>query len=141
MSVALVDQKTGNTITCRSHTFVPNVVRAGVQGCRNCIRRPKAVFGFGDRVQTHTSTRLQHDIPDWLQPFMEGMTEEGAKPSRSDQQRHPEPLPSQPALQARPSNRLGGKHSLLSHFTKDPNCDTCKRTKITRAPCSENPES
>ena len=28
-----------------------------------------------------------------------------------------------------------GKHSVKSHFPKDRNCEICKRTKITRAPC------
>ena len=28
-----------------------------------------------------------------------------------------------------------GKHSVYTHFTKDRNCEICKRTKITRAPC------
>ena len=28
-----------------------------------------------------------------------------------------------------------GKHSLYTHFPKDPNCDICLKTKITRASC------
>ena len=28
-----------------------------------------------------------------------------------------------------------GKHSVYTHFHKDRNCEICKRTKITRAPC------
>ena len=28
-----------------------------------------------------------------------------------------------------------GKHSVYTHFLKDRNCEICKRTKITRAPC------
>ena len=28
-----------------------------------------------------------------------------------------------------------GKHSVFSHFPQDRNCEICKRTKITRAPC------
>ena len=28
-----------------------------------------------------------------------------------------------------------GKHSVETHFLKDRNCEICKRTKITRAPC------
>ena len=28
-----------------------------------------------------------------------------------------------------------GKHSVYTHFPKDQNCEICKRTKITRAPC------
>ena len=28
-----------------------------------------------------------------------------------------------------------GKHNVYTHFPKDQNCEICKRTKITRAPC------
>ena len=28
-----------------------------------------------------------------------------------------------------------GKHSVYTHFPEDRNCEICKRTKITRAPC------
>ena len=28
-----------------------------------------------------------------------------------------------------------GKHTVYIHFPKDRNCEICKRTKITRAPC------
>ena len=28
-----------------------------------------------------------------------------------------------------------GKHSVYTHFPKDRNCEICKRSKITRAPC------
>ena len=31
--------------------------------------------------------------------------------------------------------RILGKHSVYTHFPKDRNCEICKRTKITRAPC------
>ena len=32
-----------------------------------------------------------------------------------------------------------GKHSVYTHFPKDPNCDTCLKTKITRASCRRRP--
>ena len=28
-----------------------------------------------------------------------------------------------------------GQHSVYTHFPKDRNCEICKRTKITKAPC------
>ena len=28
-----------------------------------------------------------------------------------------------------------GKHNVHTHFPKDRNCEICKQTKITRAPC------
>ena len=30
---------------------------------------------------------------------------------------------------------VSGKHSIYTHFPKDRNCDVCKKTKTTRAPC------
>ena len=32
-------------------------------------------------------------------------------------------------------NRIRGKHGVYTHFPKDPNCDICLKTKITRASC------
>ena len=31
--------------------------------------------------------------------------------------------------------QCSGKHSVYTHFPKDPNCDICLKTKITRASC------
>ena len=36
------------------------------------------------------------------------------------------------------SNRAGGKHNFFTHFPKDPNCEVCRRTKVTRAPCKRH---
>ena len=32
-----------------------------------------------------------------------------------------------------PSNRAGGKHNLFTHVLKDPNCEVCRRTKVTES--------
>ena len=40
------------------------------------------------------------------------------------------------SLEPTPTRREDlGKHSVKTHFLKDRNCEICKRTKITRAPC------
>ena len=39
------------------------------------------------------------------------------------------------------SNRSKGKHHLFIHFSMDPSCEICKRTKITRAACRRNSKS
>ena len=95
--------------------------------CQLCIARPRGVFGFG---------RLQHDVPEWLQPFTEGMWKK--------KQIHQAEM-----------NNVIQNHFLHNHlfqrdpeentiysliFQKTPNCDAHKRTKITRAPCRKNPE-
>ena len=41
-------------------------------------------------------------------------------------------LPTEPRAKVEPSS---GKHSVYSHFPKDPNCDICVKTEITRASC------
>ena len=53
-----------------------------------------------------------------------------------DREQLPETHPPQPL----PSNRKGGEHNLFTHFPKDPNCEICRRTKISRALCTRNPE-
>ena len=54
-------------------------------------------------------------------------------------------LHSQIFLMTRPTKKKESrKHSMKTHFPKDPNCEVCKRTKITRAPCrwrTGNPSS
>ena len=55
-----------------------------------------------------------------MQPLTEGMAEEDAKPQDHDDQRHPEALPPQLSLPARPSNRPRGKHILFTHLRKTP---------------------
>ena len=42
----------------------------------------------------------------------------------------------EPSLQSTPARSADlGKHSVYTHFPKDPNCEICQRTKITMAPC------
>ena len=39
-------------------------------------------------------------------------------------------------MESRAKVELGsGKHSDYTHFPKDPNCDICLKTKITRSSC------
>ena len=77
-----------------------------------------------------------HQLLERLKPSREGISE-GASSSTDDV-----PTPAKPPLMrtsARPSlNKPGGKHNLHTHFPKDPKCDVCKRTKITRAFCKKN---
>ena len=42
----------------------------------------------------------------------------------------------EPSLELTPARSVDlGKHSVYTHFPEDRNCEICKRTKITRAPC------
>ena len=47
----------------------------------------------------------------------------------------PEHKPARPS-----SNTPGGKHYLIPNFPKNPSCEICKRTKVTRVPCRRGPE-
>ena len=51
---------------------------------------------------------------------------------------HPEETRSSHEVSLEPTTKRGedlGKHSVYTHFPEDRNCEICKRTKITRAPC------
>ena len=83
---------------------------------------------------------LLHDLLDWLQDFRENLVNES---SPLEPRRNPAPkdrdtasssheLPMEPRAKVEPGS---GKHSVYTHFPKDPNCDICLKTKITRASC------
>ena len=72
------------------------------------------------------------EIPEWLQEFRENLVDDeiplqGGSHASSSHEVSLEPS----------TKRLAdlGKHSVHTHFPKDRNCEICKRTKITRAPC------
>ena len=72
------------------------------------------------------------EIPEWLQEFREHLDDEiplqgGSHVSSS----HVKLFSSR--LQRDVRNL--GKHSVYIHFPEDRNCEICKRSKITRAPC------
>ena len=72
------------------------------------------------------------EIPEWLQEFMENLVD-GEIPVQEDSHAsssHEASL--EPTFKRREDL---GKHSVYTHFPKDRNCEICKRTKITRAPC------
>ena len=83
---------------------------------------------------------LLRDLPDWLQEFRENSVDESV-PTESlgnplhghrDTSGSSHELPSEPRAKV----VLGsGTHSTFSHFPKNPNCEICLKTKITRASC------
>ena len=75
---------------------------------------------------------LNSEIPEWLQEFRENLVddeipEHGDSHACSSHEASLEPI-------FKRCEDLG-KHSVYTHFPKDRNCEICKRTKITRAPC------
>ena len=72
------------------------------------------------------------EIPEWLQEFRENLVDDeiplqGGSHASSSHEVSLEPI-------ATRREELG-KHNVHTHFPKDRNCEICKRTKITRAPC------
>ena len=83
---------------------------------------------------------ISHDLPDWLQDFRDNLVNER---SLAEPRRNPAPkdrdaasscheLPIESRAKVEPGS---GKHSVYTYFPKDPNCDICLKTKITRASC------
>ena len=73
---------------------------------------------------------LLRDLPEWLRDFTENLVDERVQahwdaPASSSRESASEPLRKVVLI----------THSVYTHFPKDINCDICKMTKITRAPC------
>ena len=66
------------------------------------------------------------DLPEWLEDFTENL-EIVEMPAAAHI--------SHGSDSERPARVVSRKHSIYAHFPKDQNCEVCKRTKITRAPC------
>ena len=86
----------------------------------------------GDTLLKERGNSLNSEIPEWLQEFRENLVDDeipvhGDSHSSSSHEVCLEPT----------TKRCEdfGKHSVYTHFPKDRNCEICKRTKITRAPC------
>ena len=72
------------------------------------------------------------EIPEWLQEFKENLVDDeipiqGGSHASSSYEASLEPT-------TKRREELG-KNNVHTHFPKDRNCEMCKRTKITRAPC------
>ena len=72
------------------------------------------------------------EIPEWLQEFRENVVDDeiplqGGSHACSSHEASLEPITKR--------REDLGKHNVHTHFRKDRNCEICKRTKITRAPC------
>ena len=85
----------------------------------------------GDPLFTD-SGRASSEIPEWLQEFRENLVDDeiplhGDSHASSSREASLEPI-----LKGREDVC---KHSVYTHFPEDRNCEICKRTKITRAPC------
>ena len=95
----------------------------GLSQCKQTITRPK-LWATG-RLQSLSTTisckckqNHQNDVSDVEMP--------------------PPTLPPSAHPPENISNNARRKQILFSHFPKDPNCEMCRRTEVTRAPCRRN---
>ena len=75
------------------------------------------------------SDPLYSEIPEWLQEFRENLVD-GEIPEHGDSHASSSHEASLEPIFKRREDL--GKHSVYTHFSKDQNCEICKRTKITR---------
>ena len=91
------------------------------------ISKKETTIARGDPLCSNDS-----EIPEWLQEFRENLVDDeipmqGGSHASSSHEASLEPIEKR--------REDLGKHNVHTHFPKDRNCEICKRTKITRAPC------
>ena len=72
------------------------------------------------------------ESPEWLQEFRENLVDDEIPLQGGSHASSSHEASSEPTTKRREDL---GKHNVHTHFPKDRNCEICKRTKITRAPC------
>ena len=75
---------------------------------------------------------LYSEIPQWLQEFRENLVDDEIPVQGGSHASSSHEASLEPTFKRREDL---GKHNVHTHFPKDRNCEICKRTKITRAPC------
>ena len=88
--------------------------------------------GQPDETTIERSNPLESEIPEWLQEFRENLVDDEIRVHGDSHASSSHEASVEPTTKRREDL---GKHSFYSHFPKDRNCEICKRTKITRAPC------
>ena len=72
------------------------------------------------------------DLPAWPEEFTEHLVDDSVPAHRDAPASSSCESASEPRVKVVSNS---GKHSICTHFPKDKDCQICKRTKITRAPC------
>ena len=75
---------------------------------------------------------LYSEIPEWLQEFRENLVDDEIRVQGGSHASSSHEASLEPIFKRREDL---GKHSVYTHFPKDRNCEICRMTKITRAPC------
>ena len=107
---------------------------------RNPLQEPTETENTNKNWESEEVQRdISHELPDWLQEFRENLVDERS-PSEPrspelgyrDTANSSHELPLGPRAKVEPGS---GKHSVYTHFPKDPNCDICLKTNMTRGSC------
>ena len=88
--------------------------------------------GQPDETTIERGNPLNSEIPEWLQEFRENLVDDEIPVHGDSHASSSHEASLEPTFKRREDL---GKHSVYTHFPKDRNCEICKRTKITRAPC------
>ena len=107
--------------------------------------RGDPLHGFTETENKNTNEKreevqrdISHELPDWQQKFRENLVDESTstEPSRNPS-KEVKTLPSHLMNVRREQkwNQVRGKHSVFTHFPKDPYCGICLKTKITNSSC------
>ena len=80
---------------------------------------------------------ILRDVPDWLQGFRKNLVDESSplEPRGNPSHEHRDTSSSSHELPMESRAKVdpgSGEHNIYTHFPKDPNCDICLKTKITR---------
>ena len=88
--------------------------------------------GQPEETTIERGNSLNSEIPEWLQEFRDILVDDEIPLQGGSHASSSHEAPLEPIFQRREDL---GKHNVHTHFPKDRNCEICKRTKITRAPC------
>ena len=86
----------------------------------------------GDTLLRERRDPLYSEIPEWLQEFRENLVDDEIPVHGDSHASSSHEVSLEPTSKRREDL---GKHSFYTHYPKDRNCEICKRTKITWAPC------
>ena len=109
-------------------------------GETRCMNPQKPKTKIINEEREEVQRDILHELPDWLQEFRDNLVDESTstEPWGNPEQRSQDTSTSSHELPMEPRAEVGlgsGMHSVYTHFPKDLNCDTCLKTKITRASC------
>ena len=88
--------------------------------------------GQPEETTIERGNSFNSEIPEWLQEFRENLVDDEIPVHGDSHASSSHEASLEPTIKRREDL---GKHSAYTHFPKDRNCEICKRTKITRAPC------